>query len=91
MLFRYMKMENVLDEAIYENNDDDNEIDFDKLINDEIEKYEESIDILWEKVIMRYINMGILNLGENDKNKFREYMIKEKLYKNLYKNLYNIK
>lgn len=74
--------------------EDYNEFDINEIINDlenQINMFDEMIDILWNNVMVKYIENGNLldKLSSNDKDKFYKYMLKNsKVINDLY-NSYN--
>jgi hypothetical protein len=88
-----MKEEYTYNEIIYDNNNDDNQkedISDEELLNilnDEIDKVDHFVDILWNEVILRYIesNKTVLSkLTTLDKHKLKKFIIENsKIYKSL--------
>jgi hypothetical protein len=76
-------------DTIIEEENIENIFDEFSFIEEEINKYNTFIDILWDGVLEKYSVNGIL-LNMVTKNKFRTYMIKNsKLYKQLFFNYQN--
>lgn len=97
-----MKDEYIYNEVDYEyNNNNNNESEeitdeeFLDILNDEMDKVDKFVDILWENVILRYIesNKTVLSkLTVLDKHKFKKYIIENsKICESILLEIKNIK